>query len=336
MQLILKYTAKKLRCRMLVAFIALLLGFASALMAQIGFLLIPLTASLLTLLLFLEQGRVKAFSIITVICFVLADALFNGIYSVVSLCAISVSILVYVVLSRSMLTKGDCAVAVTVLTSLFLGLAMLMYAFGEIGSFDFTGAENYYAQVMDQMRESFIGGVSKAVDNLQDPEMSQILTREYLSSMMDSYFLSFISVIAVIAFTLTGLYFKLFWFIFKKCLDNPMALARRRFYLSPSYAYAYIVAYFISGLANTIELFSVVVMNFTNAFMYIFAYLGFVFLFALLERRIGNRLASAAIIIFIALMFYSFAVTILSFIGVFSMIALDREKRRREHNANKK
>ena len=140
MELRLKASADNIKPRCTMAVMALALGLLSALLGQLGMLLIPLVCAPLAVVLMLERGRRRVLSVALPILLIGIDALFNGIYSFSCLCAVGVSLLIFLSASTGFFTKGDSAVAAVIFVSLIAFFTVILYGCLLIGSLDFGAA----------------------------------------------------------------------------------------------------------------------------------------------------------------------------------------------------
>lgn len=335
MNLKLKDSARTFKTKVFLALLATLGGFLCAIFAHLGIFAIPLTASFIATLFLAERGDKPVFSVIVPIIVFLLDFVFNSIYSLCGVCSIIIALLIYLSLTRKIFSKGECAIAVTAVIAIAMGAMMLLYAFLKINSFDYNLAVEYYQGLLTGAKESAISSMMTAIESSADNSLAGI-TAQDLSKMFDSYFSMLLSMIVVLAFLICGLTFKFFGYLSSKYVMHPEVIQRWRFSLSPIYCYFYLALYFISSVVTGNGVFTIAVLNMANVFMSIFAYLGFEFALKLVERKINSKFVSVFILFILFILLGSFAISILSFAGVFSIIIFDKAKKESESDSENK
>ncbi len=306
------------RAKLIVSAIALVFSIIAALLMTFGLFLVPFLAAAFVLIFILERGNKKIFSIIISALSIAIDFIFNGIFSASSLTAVIAAVIIYIAITRGFLTKGEAALTVTMIISVVIALLILFSAFYVVGSFDFGLALEYYAELTDNMRELWVKTMDEHIAAYPDTEFSQLMTPELIVSVFDSYVSMLYSVIGVFAFLIAGLAFKLVSLFLSLFLVDKRELSAWRFSLSRVFGFFYLGLYAISIFFSGTDVASIVVLNLMNVFMFIFAYIGFGFAYFFLKTRTKNKLSAVLILLFACIMFYSFAITLLSFIGVFA------------------
>ncbi len=296
----------------------------SALLMTFGLLLVPFLVAAFVLIFILERGNKKIFSIVISALSIAIDFIFNGIFSASALTAVIAAVIIYLAMTRGFLTKGEAALTVTLIISVIIALLLLFAAFYVVGSFDFGLALEYYAELTDNMRELWIKTMDEYIAAYPDTEFSKLMTPELIVSVFDSYVSMLYSVIGVFAFLIAGLAFKLVSVFLSLFLVDKKGLSAWRFSLSRVFGFFYLGLYALVIFFSGTDVASIVVLNLMNVFMFIFAYIGFGFAYFFLKNRTKNKLSAVLILLFACIMFYSFAINLLSFIGVFAAGLFER------------
>ena len=139
------------------------------------------------------------------------------------------------------------------------------------------------------------------------------------------------SFVAIFAFLLSGISFKVFSSVVSRVDDTPENIYVWRFVTGNVFAYFYIVLALISIFATTDDPFGIVCVNLYNLFMVVYAYIGFNFAKALISIKKSPRFANILLILLI-LFTSGLAFTILSYVGVYFTIA--RNKALNSNNGN--
>ena len=296
----------------------------SSLLSQLGILLLPLTSMLMTLLFLAERGKRPMLSVTASALVVILDFVFNALYSI---CIVTSAVLVYFSLTKSIFTKGECAITVTFIIAILFGYMMFSSAFFDLGKIDFNAALEYYGQIGDELRDEWMAAAEKMIAANTNANTKQTLTPEFFEAVFDAMLASTVSMVVIFAFVLTGIMFKLLGIFLPMMLTNKKSIVGWHFILTPAYAYTFIAAYFISMFFTNADTFSIAILNFVNVFTAIFAYLGFVFVLSILEQRFSSKFASLAVAVIALLIFNTAAAPLLAFAGTFAVIVYDKAKR---------
>lgn len=326
MNLEVKAKVKGIGGRIATSLIIALVGVGGALLSQLGILLLPLLSALMVYLFVIERGEKRIGTFIAPLVVVIIDFLFNGLFSISAITSVLVALIVYFSLTKAILSKGECALAVTTLVSLSIGLMLIFAAMYEIGEPSFNGAIELYQSIIAQNREIFINSFADYIPEGTAPELEQMFSAEVLGALYDSYASILISFFVIFAFAITGFVFKLLAPVLDRSLVDPNEFRAWRFELSPIFAYFYLSLYLLGLFFGGADTLSIAILNLTNIFMFIFAYVGFGFALFILRRRIRSKGGALVVLILAMLVFYTLAINLLSFLGVFATIMLAKAK----------
>ena len=324
MDLVFKNRINGLGGRIVLLVLSLVACVLTSLLSQLGILLIPISAVMLTLLFLSERGAHHTLSVAACVIAISVDFAFNALYSLCVLASVIIAFLVYLSMTKLIFTKGECAILITLLIAVLIGYMVFTTTFFEIGKVDFNGALDYYASVVDELKVEWEKNVDKIV--AANPQLNEQnpMTAELLVASFDAFVASSVSMMAILAFMIAGLMFKLLGVALSIALKDKDAVAGWHFILTPAYAYAFLAAYVISIFLEEADIFGITVLNFVNVFMAIFAYLGFIFVLSILERRFTSKLAALAVAIIALLIFAPTAMQLLAFIGTFAVVLYDK------------
>lgn len=306
------------KAKLIVSAITLTISVLAALLMTFGLFLVPFLVAAFVLIFFLERGNKKIFSIVVSALSIAIDFVFNGIFSASALTAVIAAVIIYLAMTRGFFTKGEAALTVTAIISVVIALLILFAAFYVVGAFDFGLALEYYAELVDNMRELWVKTMDEHIAAYPNTEFSQLMTQELIVSVFDSYVSMLFSVIGIFAFLIAGLAFKLVSAFLSLFLVNKGELSRWRFSLSRVFGFFYLGLYVLRIFLSGTDAASLVVLNLMNVFMFIFAYIGFGFVYSFLKARMRNTFSAVLVLVFACIMFYSFAISVLSFLGVFA------------------
>ncbi len=327
MELKLQENSNSIRNRIVLALIALVGGTLSAFLAQLGVLLMPIVAAPLAMIFILEIGKKRIFTIVMPILLLALDAVFNGWYSFSVLCSILVAVLIAVSVGTNHLAKGECVMAAVILVSAISAVSILMLGCYLAGELDFSAAIEYYRDAVAAGEAEWQLAVEEYILAASDPELAATLTPEAVGAIYDSYVNAIYSFVAITVFAMVGLSCKLFGGILWRRLEDKRCVQLWRFALTPVYAYFYLALYAVQLFVTDSSAFAIALTNLLNVFMVVFAYIGLLFADAFFKMRSGGRGVSKILIIIVVLCLSSLAVNLLSFVGVFATVMLDRAKK---------
>jgi len=320
----LKVEENRGKSTVLLSVLILILGTVCATFSQTGIIFVPVLTAFLAFLFVLEKGQRRIMSFVLPILIIAIDLVFNDIYSFN--CAISVllGLIVYLSFTKPTFSKGEYAIIATALMALFITFMFFLSAFYELKSWDFNMALEYYEKIFAELRSTYIDKMLEYAGSFKEQINTEVLTPELIGATFDMYLNMIISVITVSAFFFVGVGYKIFSFIAVRYAKNTECVRKWRFSTPSMFAYFYIILYAVNIFSGGgTDIASISIFNLTNIFMFIYAYIGFVFAISILERRM-NKLASVIVAVFAVLLLYSFAFSILSMLGVFVVISSDR------------
>jgi hypothetical protein len=321
----LKESAKSLKARLIVSLLAFLGGVAVSIFSQLGFLLMPLLAAPLAVVFIAEIDSGRIFSIVVPILVVALDVAFNLCYSFNCISAVLVAVIIYLAVRYGFLAKSESAILALVLASAIAVVSFFMLGCFHAGSFDFEKVMTLYNEIIAQLETFWTDAMKQYILADETGELATLLTDGVISEMFALAVNSAFSLLVGAVFLAVGLSYKLFERMMIKRTAFPEALAAWRFSLTPVYAVFYIALAVFSMFAEG-DAFGIVILNLNNIFMFIFAYLGYLFASAFLRMR--TRIRSAKMLLILAiLMFSSTAVSILSYVGVFATFMLDKAEK---------
>ena len=320
-----KESAKSLKAKVILSLFAVFGAVAVAILSQLGFLLIPLLAAPLAVLLITEIDSRRIFSIVVPILVVAIDVACNLIYSFNCLSAVVVAVIIYIAVRYGFLAKSESAIFALVVASILAVISFVMFGCYYVGSFDLARVMEAYNGMLSEFEGVWIDAMKQYVLADETGELAATLTDDVIREMYAIVVNSAFSMLVAAVFLAIGLTYKLFERMLIKRTAYPEALLAWRFSLTPVYAIFYIALSVLSMFADR-EIFGIVIANLTNIFMFIFAYLGYLFASAYLRMRTRFR-RGKLLIIFAILMFSSAAVSILSYVGVFATFMLDKAQK---------
>ncbi|MBR7117286.1 MAG: hypothetical protein IKC87_06235 [Clostridia bacterium] len=326
MEFRLKEEAKSVKTRIILAIFAVLGGAAAALLAQLGVLVLPLAAAPLAVIFLVETKRKRVFSIIVPILLLVIDFVLNLYYSFTCFGIIAVAFVIFLTVRTGFLAKTESAMLATVVLAIVSAVSLVMLGCYLFESFDLSVVLEGWHGVLSEMREVWITAIEEQVALDTTGELAAVLTPEVSGAMFDAYANGIYAIVVIVAFIAVGISLKLFAWILKKYAERPKVFDGWRFAPTPVYAYFYMALYLIGSFGMGTDAVSVAISALSTVFMFIFAYVGIVFTNAYLKMRGSDSASTKVILIIIIVLFFSISLSILSFVGVFATVMLDKLK----------
>jgi hypothetical protein len=288
-----------------------------------GDILVPVLCALLAVLFTFEnkERRVLSYAISALLLISnLAAILFIDTFcSFFGFCAVVFAILIYLFFSRGV-EKADCVAVLTAVGTFFVIINFVYFAMNFTGNYTLGAVSEFvsllrvaFEKIMNESLAMMIASVPES-----EAQLSQILSQ--IGVIFDSFKMISLSFAVIIGFVLSGVALKFYSFLVFKMSDLGASVFNWKFKTSRVFAYFYIILSVLSVFTMSADsVVSVAVANLYNIFMVVFAYLGFNFAVQLLSTRRSKAFAYF-IIVLALLMFSSFAIEILSLMGVFFTI----------------
>ncbi len=291
--------------------------------AIFGELLLPFaTASAAALFVFEKPNRrILSFAIPSatlVIAFVL-----NGFYAAICVEYIILAFLL-AFLYRKGVSKAECVTYMTVITAVFMIIALYLGAGKAMGSFTFESVSDFYSDIYARFRSMLVDFMSTRVITLPDGTVENYMSVEEAGYLFDSFAKLLPAIISATSLILTAISVKLFTaFAFKLCKYGILKTFAQ-FIPSALVAYAYIAATVISALTGVNGgWLAVAITNASEIMMLVFAYIGFNY-FSAIARLSSGRSTVYFIIVAALLLFGGAAIQLLAFVGAW--VAIKNEK----------
>ncbi len=298
---------------------SLLFGFASCFL---GHIIAAITAGLLAALWFIENGEKRVLSYISPLVIVLADFVVNGFGALFGIFSIVLGAMVLLSFKlKSKFTKCESVFAMTLVSAALITISLIVLGIQNEEGLSFA---EYYQKNIEEYKQYFIEYFNEIYASAPEVNTVIALTDEQLESIFDSAINMLISMMVIYGFALSGVACKTFSLALSKNEDVKDELTKWRFFTPNVYAYFYVLIMFGSMFIGSADSdFAVTVLNLKNIFMFVFAYVGFYFLYRIASTKMKPFIAFSLILL-VTLLFSSFAVSMLSLFGVFYTITINR------------
>ncbi len=216
--------------------------------------------------------------------------------------------------------KSESVVAViTVAVALALG-ALWIGAAKSIGTFELFDVKDFYATKLYEFKLFLLENAERSLAGSVPAEQLGA-TLSAAETYLNAYALLLPSALVVAAFIIMGCAFKIFTFLIQGFSADESYLLAWRFTTSNVFVVFYILLAFVNAFSTETSVFSVSVANLYSIFNFIYAYIGYNFVTAMLAQRWRRGVAIIAVIIGVFLL-SSLAIQFLAVAGaVFSFVS---------------
>ncbi len=298
-----------------ILFFALTLG--SVLISDI---LLPVSASMLTLFLLFDKTKIKWLSLSLVAVLLVLVAVISLSSTIFVLIAFICAFVLFYGYYKG-LNKAEISIYLSLLYIICTVACLYFIGAKEIGSFHFSEVFQYYNKLFDALVQDLVEQMKLSFANAsasgQELGIEQDEFLEMIEQTLRSFSSMFLSVLAIIAFLYAGIQIKLFSYSVIRYEDSPRPRQSWHFALSNVFAYFYIALALVSPFLGTGNgVMAIAIANLYNIFMFVFAYIGFNYALHFLSHTRKKGFARFVFIVFL-IMANMVAIQILSFIGVF-------------------
>ncbi len=296
--------------------LTVVLGAVSALVGDIG---LPFVVAPLAVLMLLDSRskRIVTSSVSTLVLAsnVLITYFVNGVWSPLGIEIVLVAFIIAYTYTIGMSKAGSAAICTAVI-SVFVVLTMALVAVSAVGEFSVYAVKEFYSGVYNELRVTFVKGVMEMMQSASSGTSEPLLSENDVLAMFESISYLMISLVVVYSFFVAGLCYKIFTAVSCKCSREPREVLEWRFITPSLFAYFYIALMLVNLFAGaSTDTLAITVANLYNIFMFVYAYVGFNFAYAMLSTRRSPAFAWLVLILGVAL-FASFAVQLLSMFGL--------------------
>ncbi len=294
---------------------SMLFGFITAMAGEI---LMPLYAGTYAALLMFDKKSKRILSALVPISVTAFSLLIGNLIPVAEVFSVLIAFLVFFMFSKQR-TKRECVAYSTVLCTLMILASLVSVALLASGEFSFNSVIDFYKGLYDEIKHAMLRYVEEMTASLPEGAAAAAFTEEDIVNLLDSFILIIPSLIVIVAFVMVGIICKIFSSILSGMINDPKSIFDWRFDTDSIFAYFYIALILLSAFSATNDVFGIAVANLYNVFMVVYAYFGFNFAKAILMRSKSSA-ASTFILVAIIFLLSGFAVSLLSFLGVYFII----------------
>ena len=297
------------------SFITIVFGALTALFGEIA---APLYAASLAALYLYDTRSRRVLSIVVSLFVVGLNLILGNYVPTAAVFAVFAALVISLMYNRGM-SKGECFGYVTVINAVMILVGLFALACLSTKSLSFEAVFDYYGAIYEGIVGNIIKAINEAAVTASSSGITQSFDEETIRTLLDAVVLVLPSVLVIVAFLLSGITAKIFTFIVSRLSAKPLEVLRWRFSTGNVFAYFYLIVSVLAFVAMGNDGFAIVVANLHNVFMVVYAYIGFNYVHFLISRSRSSFFATAILIVAI-LALSSFALSLLSFIGVYFTI----------------
>lgn len=290
----------------------------------LGEIFLPFAAAFCASLFLFERSRGRVLSYVIPAVPSIISISVNGIFGIISVEYILLALIIVLVYRYSG-TKTEAAVYITLVASAFLLLSLYLGGARAIGSFNLSVVTDHYMKILNTFKAELLN-ILNTYGELEGDMNSASFSREELDIAFDELLYQLVSLIAVLAFLISGIAIKLFSFIALRVGKNGILKSFAHFIPTNITSYAFIGVLIISIFSGTATQFGIVMLNVCNVLTAVFAYMGirYAMTFAAMSGRRGFIYALTVGALLIA---PSGAVRLLSIVGVWATVGTNNAMR---------
>jgi len=294
---------------------------------MLGYLILPFASAFFAALLVYENPSKRILSYALPIGLFTVNFFLNGLYSLEGIIYVVIGVIIYFVLKKNV-SKGEAAFWISTAVVFFIIVSLVFTAFKFTGSVGVLPVKQYYSNLYVNFKKQFIETVTSLKIFDDNGAVSFAYNAYEAEQLFRELVVSFVTVIIVFAFTISGVTLKLFASSVAKYSSEDSLIYKWDFKTSNIVAIFYVAVSLISMMTDYDgSAFAFVVIALNTLFSAIFAYIGVRFIFYFILSKGKSVIFAVIAIAFIFILLSSFAMPILSYIGVYINAIMNRENR---------
>ena len=290
-------------------------GFALCFLGEI---VLPLASSFLAILFLFEQPKKRIFSYLCPTLSIGLGVLLKGLAAIVAIEYVLIAFVIAFCYKKS-LSKAEASIYLTLTIAVFVFLSLYLGAATTLETFSLTEIKNHYVKLYVNFRREIINTLSSIMVTAEDGAVQNAMSVEDASLYFNTFTNSFIALVGIASFLLTGLTLKLYARLVLKYSKHGILKSFAHFLPSNFCAYAYVISSLLGILSSQTSTFGIVLVNVNTIMTVVFAYMGFKYLF--MVAKLSNRKTLIyLIIVFGFVSFPTVAPSVISYLGVWVVL----------------
>ncbi len=279
-----------------------------------GYLALPVAAGFYAALLTIEKKDARVLSYLIPLLLLVINIFLNGFCSLEAVSYVVIGAILFVGYDRRKSKAATVSIATLVLVFLML-LSLVLFAFDKVGTFKNFAINEYFIDLYESGKTKFVEVATslKSVD-AEGVTFHNINAGDAVDIYNSAVFYH-IPLIAIFAFVLVGIASKIQFSRIRKDENHKERILSWRFITTPFIAYSYLVITILTSL-NSQGIIGVSLLFVSLILMAVYFYIGVTFIFKFLSLKKSRGFAILIIILSIGI-FFSYALQLISFIGIF-------------------
>ena len=286
--------------------------------AFLGELVLPLASSFLAILILFEKPNKRFFSYACPIASITLSVLIKGLVALVAVEYVILALIIAFCYKKS-LSKAETSIYLTLTVSVFVFISLYLSSAVSLGSFALSDVKNYYVEMFFELKEGFIELLSGFTITADDGTARNAMSVEEATLYFNTFSNSFIALIAIFAFLISGLTLKLYTSLVLRYSKHGILKKFAHFIPSNFCAYVFIISSVLGALSSESSKFGIVLLNANAILTVVFAYMGLRYLL-MVSKHSQRRSMMYFLFVVAFLTFPSIAPTIVSYLGVWVVI----------------
>ncbi len=282
-----------------------------------SYLLLPVASAFYAALLMYENQKKRFFSYVIPIVVFLFNFLLNGIFSFDGIACFIIGTFIFVLCKKG-ISKGESAFWISMLMVASFTVSAILIGVPFIAPDGSSGVVAFYDFLIETAKAEFSEFLASLV--LVEENGYSVFAYNPIEAeqLFNGLIIFIVPVMILTAIVLSGVSLKIFSSLISRYSGEDCGISIWRFSTTNFVAYFYLAIAIIAMLSRSDgSIFSQIIISLDIIFAPVFAYIGATVVHAVVVSR-GRSSAFAIFIIVIAcLVLYTFAVTLLSFIGVY-------------------
>ncbi len=294
----------------------------------LGYIFLPMAAALYAALLIYENKSKRVMSYVLPVVMYLVNLVLRdfSFYSLEAVAYVVIGVIIYLCCTKNV-SKGETVFWTTLSLSVLLVFSAIFIAFETLGSFGITPLEQFFSNLFLSYKSFFVDTlISVGMVNKEgiyffayNPSEAEMLFHEIV--------ILLIPLLILVAFALSGITFKIFQAVIRKNSGEDCEINSWNFKTSNLIAYFYVAVAILTMFISGNGIFEISIVSINTVFSAVFAYIGVSFIYSLLTVKGKSPFFAITLIIVLCLVFSSFAIQLLSFVGVYFNIFSNKVSR---------
>lgn len=316
-----------------ISFFSVLGALFGILTGAFGELFLPLAVPFMACLFIFEKPERRFMSYIVSASVLVISYFLSGINAITALEAVVLAVLVAFLYTRK-ISKSETAFYMTVITTVFIIASLYIGAALQINSFSPQEVQDFYAEAVQSLKSMITEYASSYLASLESADKNLVITDEMIDIYFTALINSAISLIVVAAFLISGISMKIFCAVMRRCCKYGILKKFSHFGVNNVISYFYILIALLSFIVSNQTALDIAILNIDIVLVVVFAYIGIKYLLSLAEFT-GRRSLIYTLIAASFLLMGASALRIVSYIGVFINISINRSAAQFNSDSNK-